>query len=100
MLKIIEEKKKILKDHYKELQLKYGVKKIGIFGSYVREEQKEGSDFDILVEFKDDSEIGLLQFMNLENFLTDLLGIKVDLVEISSLKPRIGKNILKEVVYI
>ena len=100
MIKILEKKKNILKEHYKELQKSYGVKKIGIFGSYVREEQKKDSDFDILVEFEDDFEIGLLKFINLENYLSNLLGIKVDLVEISSLKPRIGKNILKEVIYI
>ena len=88
----------ILEKHKEELKEKYGVKKIGIFGSYVREEYKEKSDLDILVEFKEDAKIGLLKFVNMENYLSELIGVKVDLVEKSELKPRIGKHILKEVV--
>jgi predicted nucleotidyltransferase len=89
----------ILKKHENELKKKYGIKKIGIFGSYLRGEAKEGSDFDILVEFEQDVDIGLLKFVEIENRLSDLLGVKVDLVEKSALKPRIGKHILKEVIY-
>ena len=89
--------KKISK--YKEfLRQKYGVKDIGIFGSYVRGEVKKGSDLDIIVEFE--RSLGLLKFINLENYLSDLLGVKVDLVMKSALKPRIGKHILREVVYL
>lgn len=88
----------ILKEHKAELKEKYGVKEIGIFGSYVRGEYKEQSDLDILVEFEEDAKIGLLKFVNLENYLSDLIGFKVDLVEKSALKPRIGKNILREVI--
>ncbi len=73
--------------------------KIGIFGSYVRSEAGEGSDLDILVEFAEEADLGLLKFVEIENHLSDLLGVKVDLVEESALKPRIGKHILKEVVY-
>ena len=47
-----------------------------------------------------DTEIGLFKFVEIENYLSDLLGVKVDLVEKSALKPRIGKHILKEVVYL
>jgi predicted nucleotidyltransferase len=89
----------ILKKHEKELKKTYGIKKIGIFGSYLRGEAKEESDFDILVEFEEDANIGLLKFVEIENYLSDLLGVKVDLVEKSALKPRIGKHILKEVIY-
>ena len=88
----------ILEKRKEELKEKYGVKKIGIFGSYVREEYKEKSDLDILVEFEEDAKIGLLKFVNMENYLSELIGVKVDLVEKSALKPRIGKHILKEVV--
>ena len=88
----------ILKEHKEELEEKYEVKEIGIFGSYVREEYKEKSDLDILVEFKEDAKIGLLKFVNMENYLSELIGVKVDLVEKSTLKPRIGKHILKEVL--
>ena len=87
----------ILKEYKEKLKEKYGVKEIGIFGSYVREEDKEKSDLDILVEFEEDAKIGLLKFVNMENYLSELTGVKVDLVEKSALKPRIGKHILKEV---
>ena len=88
----------ILNGHKEELKEKYGVKEIGIFGSYVRGKYKEKSDLDILVEFEEDAKIGLLKFVNMENYLSELIGVKVDLVEKSELKPRIGKHILKEVV--
>jgi predicted nucleotidyltransferase len=90
--KIIE-MKPFLKERYK-------VKEIGIFGSYLKGKQRRGSDLDILVEFEKDAEIGLLKFINLENFLSDVLGVKVDLVMKSALKPSIGKRILKEVIYL
>ncbi len=89
----------ILKEHENELRRKYGIEKIGVFGSYVRSEAGVESDLDILVEFSEDADVGLLKFVEIENYLSDLLGVKVDLVEESALKPRIGKQILKEVVY-
>lgn len=79
-----------------QLAERYGIKEIGIFGSYVRGEQGEKSDVDVLVDFT--SSISLLDFIHLENELSDLLGIKVDLVMRTALKPRIGKHILEEVV--
>jgi predicted nucleotidyltransferase len=69
-----------------------------VFGSFIRSEETKKSDIDILVEFEDG--ITLLSFIEMENYLTDLLGTQVDLVMKSALKPRIGENILKEVVYI
>ncbi|MDI6689665.1 MAG: nucleotidyltransferase family protein [Actinomycetota bacterium] len=96
-MKTSDEIKQILTEHKEELKEKYGVKEIGIFGSYVRGEYKKKSDLDILVEFEEDREIGLLKFVNMENYLSELLGVKVDLVEKSALKPRIGKHILREV---
>ena len=92
--------KKTLKRHKKELEGRYGVKQIGVFGSYVRGEQKGGSDLDILVEFEPDAEMDLIKFVELEEYLSELLGVKVDLVTKSALKPRIGKRILQEVVYL
>jgi uncharacterized protein len=89
----------VLKKNEEELKSRYGIKRIGIFGSYVRNEAKEKSDLDLLVEFKEDAGIGLLKFVEIENYLSGLLDIKVDLVEKSALKPRIGKHILEEVVY-
>ena len=90
----------LLSQHKKELKNKFGVKEIGIFGSYIRGEEKEGSDLDILVEFENNAKMDLIKFVELEEYLSELLGIKVDLVMKSALKPRIGKRILKEVVYL
>ncbi len=84
-----------------KLKKEYGVKEIGIFGSYVRGEQKDTSDIDILVSFYPKAKMNLIKFVELENFLSALLGgIKVDLVTKAALKPRIGKKILNEVIYI
>jgi predicted nucleotidyltransferase len=57
------------------------------------------SDLDILVEFQKDANVGIIKYINIEENLTKLFGIEVDLVEKSALKPKIGKHILKEVVY-
>ncbi len=75
------------------------MKSKSIFGSYLRGEAGEDSDLDTLIEFEQNIDIGLLKFVEIENYLSDLLDIKVDLVEKSALKPKIGKHILKEVVY-
>ncbi|MFA5863685.1 MAG: nucleotidyltransferase family protein [Phycisphaerae bacterium] len=88
--------KHLLRKHLPEFRQKYGVQSLGIFGSYIRKEQKPRSDLDILVDF--DRDISLIQFVNLELELSDLLGVKVDLVDRETLKPEIGKNILREVV--
>jgi uncharacterized protein len=96
----IDQIKKTLTKHKEELRQNYQVKDIGIFGSYVRGEQKKKSDIDILVEFEESSKLSLLGFVGLENYLSDILGVKVDLVEKGALKPRIGKHVLEEVVTI
>ena len=85
----------ILRQHLPELREKYSVSCLGIFGSYIRGEQTKDSDLDVLVQF--DKKPGLLKYIELENYLSDLLGIKVDLVMKSALKPNIGKRILNEV---
>ena len=97
-MKAINEIKRIIEAHKEELEIKYGVKQIGLFGSFVRYEQKETSDVDILVEFE--RPIGLLKFVGLQNYLSDMLEVKVDLVMKRALRPRIGESILKEVVYV
>ncbi len=78
-----------------ELRRQYGVRDLWLFGSYVRAEQDGESDLDILVTF-DNPHLTLLQFIQLEYELSDLLGVKVDLVERDTLKPDIGKRILAE----
>jgi len=88
----------VLKDHKKELAEQYRVSEIGIFGSYVRGKQHKKSDVDILVDFYETP--SLLQFIHLENYLTDLLGINVDLVMKKALRKYIGQEILKEVIFL
>lgn len=85
-----------LRRHMPELQEEYGVESLGIFGSYGRGEQGEGSDLDVLVEFSETPT--LLDLTGLERHLSDLLGVEVDLVLKDSLKPRIGRRILEEVI--
>ncbi|MDY0386282.1 MAG: nucleotidyltransferase family protein [Methanolobus sp.] len=93
--KKLDEYKNILHENLPELRKRYNVKYLGVFGSHVRGEQKPGSDLDILVEFS--KAPGLLEFVNLENHLSEILGVKVDLVPKRALKPLIGKYILEEV---
>jgi uncharacterized protein len=97
-MKKTNEIKRILEVHKEELKKNYRVKEIGLFGSYVREEQTQTSDIDVLVEFE--KPIGLLEFVGLKNHLSDLLGVKVDLVMKKALKLRIGDRILNEIVYV
>jgi len=97
-MKTLDEIKDILAQHKEELEQRYKVKGTGIFGSYVRGEQRKRSDVDILVEFE--QPLGLFKFMDLEDYLAALIGTKVDLVSKVALKPRIGEHILKGVVYL
>ena len=78
-----------------ELKERYHVSYLGVFGSYIWGEQNPGSDLDVLVEFSKTPTI--FKFINLENYLSDALGVKVDLVMKDALKPNIGKHILNEV---
>jgi predicted nucleotidyltransferase len=79
-----------------ELEARYNVKAIGVFGSALRGEQGPQSDIDVLVEFR--SPIGFFKFLELEELLAERLGGKVDLVSKKALKPEIGRAILSEVV--
>lgn len=78
---------------------RYGVKSLGVFGSYLRGEQKARSDLDVLVEF-DAPKDRFRKWLDLQDELQDALGVKVDLVENEHLKPFIGKRILSEVVWL
>jgi predicted nucleotidyltransferase len=68
----------------------------GVFGSYVRGEQKEGSDLDVLVEFQEGA--NLLHFVGLSDFLEEKLHLKVDVVPESSLRKEIKESVLREKV--
>ena len=97
-MKTFEEIKKELQKHREEFREQYGLKEIGIFGSYVKGEQKENSDIDMLIELE--KPIGFVRFMRLENALSQLLGVRVEMVTRKALKPHIGKRILQEVKYV
>ncbi|GCC10499.1 nucleotidyltransferase domain protein [archaeon] len=76
----------------------YGVKRIGLFGSYLKNEQKKESDIDILVEFEKDKKT-FDSYMNLKFFLEDLFKCKVDLVIVEAIKPDLKPYILESVRY-
>lgn len=85
-----------LRAHLPDLEQRYLVTYLGVFGSYVRGAQRRRSDVDILVEFRQAPT--LFTFIDLQDELSALLGMKVDLVMKSALRPTIGKRVLEEVV--
>ena len=89
---------KIIRNKKPEMESRYGVQRLGLFGSYVRGRQKKKSDIDILVTFSRD--IDLFEFLDLRKYLESQLQAKVDLVMETALKPAIGKRILSEVEYV
>lgn len=86
----------IIKKHKPILYEKYKVKSIGIFGSYARNQETDKSDIDILVSFLEP--VGW-EFIDLKEYLENLLGKKVDLVTEGALKPQLKEAVLREVVY-
>ncbi|MEZ4677610.1 MAG: nucleotidyltransferase family protein [Caldilineaceae bacterium] len=78
------------------MQERYGVTSLGIFGSTVRGEATAESDLDLRVEF-DNPQLTLFQFIELRDYLSDLLAMPVDLVEKETVKPVLGEQILREV---
>jgi uncharacterized protein len=94
----IREIEQIIIDNKSSLERDFGLKKIGIFGSYIKSNQTDKSDIDIIVELS--QPMGFVKFIKLENHLSDLLNAKVDLVTPKALKPFIGKRILEEVQYV
>jgi len=97
-VKNIDETRAILKEHKAEVVQKYRVRKIGIFGSYVRGEQNKRSDIDILVSFSGIPDV--FQYMELEDYLRSLLHRKVDLVRKEAIRPELKKRILREAIYV
>ncbi|MEM9272124.1 MAG: nucleotidyltransferase family protein [Cyanobacteria bacterium P01_F01_bin.143] len=97
-MKKLNEIKAILSKDKQIIQKKYHVTELGIFGSYVRGEQKEDSDLDVLIDYAEAP--NLLELLDLEFYLSDILGIKADVVTKKGLKHRYRKRILAEVVYV
>jgi uncharacterized protein len=89
--------KSVLAQHKSELAQKYHLRQLGIFGSYARKDKTAQSDIDLLVEF--DGPIGL-EFVTLAEELESLLGVKVDLVSVNAIKPKMFKIIKKDLVYV
>jgi predicted nucleotidyltransferase len=97
-MKALAEIKEILQAEKPYLAENYGVRIIGVFGSYVRGEQDPESDIDVLIELERPPRISLLDLVELEEYLSDRLGTKVDVAIKKNLRKRIGKRILDEVV--
>jgi len=97
-MKTAEEIKKIIAEYRPFLKEKFAVSTIALFGSYLKGEQDEKSDIDILVNFS--RAVDLFEFIELENYLSEILGNKVDLVMKDALKTRIKEQILNESVVI
>lgn len=89
----------ILKRHESTIKEKFHVRKIGVFGSFARGEEKEGSDIDVLIELEDRYET-FDNFMDLKFFLEDLFKREVDLVTVEVLRPQLKDDIMREVVYV
>jgi uncharacterized protein len=99
-VKTLEELKTKLQQLKPTLHEKFGVETLDIFGSHCRGEQTKKSDLDIIVEYFPDAHPGLFELLELENFLADALGVKVDLGTKASLKSHIRERGLQEVIYI
>jgi len=91
-----DEALRIIAEHADELRQQHAVATLSIFGSVARDEAREDSDVDVLVEFS--KPVGLFKFAGLQLFLQDLLGVRVDLAEPEALHRRLRDRILSEAV--
>ena|ERR1035437_3184214 len=94
MRKTIMQISSILKENLPYIKNKYKVEALDIFGSYVRKEDTDNSDIDLLVSFSDPP--SLIKFIELENYLSGLIGIKINLVMKNALKRNLRQYILGE----
>jgi predicted nucleotidyltransferase len=92
-----EEILRLLKRELPFIKKKYNVSRVALFGSYVRGDQNEKSDLDMLVEFS--RPVGFFKFIELEDYLSEKLGVKVDLVTPDALKSLIKPHVMEEAVY-
>jgi len=97
-VKTLNEIQQTLREQKPYLAEKFGVRIVGVFGSYVRQEQCMDSDLDLLIELDRPPKISLIGLVELEEYLSQILGVKVDLAIKTNLKKRIGMRILREVV--
>ena len=88
-----------LKAHQQEMRRGYGVKRIGLFGSYARQAENEDSDIDIVVEFETENKT-LRNFFGFKRYLEHNLGKSVDLGIESALKPVVRDTATKDIIYV
>ena len=98
-MRTLKEIQELLLAHKKELRARFGVRRIGIFGSYARGEHNPQSDVDILVEFE--RPVGW-EVVDLRDYLESLLGMKVDLVTEKALrrKPYLWESVQEDILYV
>jgi len=92
----LEEIREVLREHREVLAKRYGTRVVGVFGSHARGTAGSQSDLDLLVEFL--TPISLLELVGAEIYLSEVLGVKVDLVPKRSLREELRETILKEMV--
>lgn len=85
-----------LAEHRQEIAHRFGVKRLGLFGSAARDQLRDDSDVDVLVEFADQTTYD--GYFNLKDYLEGLLGRPVDLVTEQGLKPRARRNVERDLV--
>ncbi|HRX66715.1 nucleotidyltransferase family protein [Mesotoga sp.] len=90
----------VLKGEMPYFRSRYQIESLRVFGSYARGEQNKESDLDLLVRFEEDAKLTLIDFIDLRSEMSNLLSVKIDLVDESTLKPLIGENILREAIEI
>jgi predicted nucleotidyltransferase len=98
IMKTLSAIKKTIRDHKAILRDTYNIRRIGLFGSYVRGDTHSGSDVDVIVEFTEP--ISLIRLVSLENYLTGIVGVKVDVVPREDIRKELQETILKEAVYV
>ena len=94
----LDEIKGLIQQHRWELKRQFHVEKIGVFGSYARGDQKKRSDIDFLVTF--DEAISLFDRVDLNIYLKELMGRRVDVIPHSNLRPELREYVLKDLVYL
>lgn len=91
----LEQVREKLREELPSLRQRFSVKSLAVFGSVARRDPQP-NDLDLLVEYYEIP--GLIEFIALENYLSDLFGIKVDLVMLDGMRPRISQRVVKEMV--
>lgn len=95
-MKTLDEIRAVIRAHQEEIHARYKARVVGVFGSYVRGDQRPDSDLDVLAAFG--PEASLLDLGGAQVMLSELLGIKVDLVPQEDVRPELKETIASEAV--